>query len=73
MRTGGGGIGPALMDDKWIYGSRPTQIYATISRAVRTACRRSAASIPTQQIWQLVAYVRSLSGQVPQATPAARR
>src|SRR5205823_166532 len=27
---GGGGIGPALMDDKWIYGSAPDQIFATI-------------------------------------------
>ncbi|HYJ45479.1 MAG TPA: c-type cytochrome, partial [Pyrinomonadaceae bacterium] len=26
---GGGGIGPALMDDKWIYGSQPEQIFAT--------------------------------------------
>ena len=27
---GGGGMGPALMDDRWIYGSRPENIYATI-------------------------------------------
>src|SRR3954466_15477114 len=27
---GGGGIGPALMDDKWIYGSDPAQVFATI-------------------------------------------
>ena len=27
---GGGGIGPPLMDDKWIYGSEPDQIFATI-------------------------------------------
>ena len=28
--NGGGGMGPALMDDQWIYGSAPEQIYATI-------------------------------------------
>jgi hypothetical protein len=27
---GGGGMGPALMDDKWRYGSDPANIYATI-------------------------------------------
>src|ERR1044072_7928876 len=27
---GGGGMGPALMDDKWIYGSEPQNIFATI-------------------------------------------
>jgi cytochrome c oxidase cbb3-type subunit III len=27
---GGGGIGPALMDDQWIYGSDPANIFATI-------------------------------------------
>lgn len=28
--NGGGGIGPALSDDEWIYGFRPAQIFATI-------------------------------------------
>ena len=27
---GGGGMGPALMDNKWIYGSEPEQIFSTI-------------------------------------------
>ena len=27
---GGGGMGPALIDDKWIYGHEPGQIFATI-------------------------------------------
>src|SRR4051812_29916280 len=30
--NGGGGMGPALIDDKWIYGSNPEQIYATITQ-----------------------------------------
>src|SRR5919112_1234847 len=28
--NGGGGMGPPLMDDFWIYGSAPEQVYATI-------------------------------------------
>src|SRR4051794_25029494 len=27
---GGGGIGPPLLDAKWIYGSDPANVYATI-------------------------------------------
>src|SRR4051812_46625571 len=27
---GGGGMGPALMDNKWIYGSEPDQIFSSI-------------------------------------------
>src|SRR5436305_1453498 len=27
---GGGGMGPPLMDDEWIYGSRPANIFETI-------------------------------------------
>ena len=39
--NGGGGIGPPLMDDEWIYGSRPRTSSPRSSRAGRTACRRS--------------------------------
>jgi cytochrome c oxidase cbb3-type subunit III len=28
---GGGGMGPPLMDDQWIYGADPSSIYATIT------------------------------------------
>ena len=30
--NGGGAIGPPLIDDKWIYGAKADQIYATISQ-----------------------------------------
>ena len=59
--TAAAAIGPPLMDDKWIYGAGADQIYATISQGRPTACRRSAGTSPTQQIWQLVAYVQSMS------------
>ena len=58
---GGGGMGPALMDDKWIYGSKPDQIYATISQGRPDGMPSFGGHIPTQQIWQLVAYVQSMS------------
>jgi cytochrome c oxidase cbb3-type subunit 3 len=62
---GGGGIGPALMDYKWIYGSSPDQIYSTISQGRPNGMPAFGSRVPAQQIWQLVAYVQSLSAQTP--------
>jgi cytochrome c oxidase cbb3-type subunit 3 len=63
--NGGGAIGPPLMDDIWIYGSKPDQIYATISQGRPNGMPSFGGHLPAQQIWQLVAYVEALSGQVP--------
>jgi cytochrome c oxidase cbb3-type subunit 3 len=62
---GGGGIGPALMDAEWIYGSRPEQIYSDIVQGRPNGMPSFAGKIPDYQVWELVAYVRSLSGQLP--------
>jgi cytochrome c oxidase cbb3-type subunit 3 len=59
---GGGGIGPALMDDKWIYGSKPEQIHATIVEGRPNGMPTFRGRIPDYQVWQLTAYVRSLGG-----------
>lgn len=61
---GGGGMGPALMDAKWIYGGQPEDIYSTISEGRRNGMPSFGGRIPEYQIWQLAAYVRSLSGHV---------
>ena len=61
--NGGGGMGPALMDEKWIYGSAPEQIYNTIVQGRPNGMPSFAGKIPTPQVWELVAYVRSLSAQ----------
>jgi cytochrome c oxidase cbb3-type subunit 3 len=61
---GGGAIGPALMDAKWIYGSRPEQIYSTIVQGRPNGMPSYAGKIPEYQVWELVAYVRSMSGQL---------
>ena len=57
---GGGGIGPALMDDQWIYGSSPEAIFATIVEGRPNGMPSFRGRIPEAQVWQLVAYVRSL-------------
>jgi cytochrome c oxidase cbb3-type subunit 3 len=61
---GGGGIGPALMDDQWIYGSSPDAIFATIVEGRPNGMPSFRGRIPERQMWQLVAYVRSMSGLV---------
>jgi cytochrome c oxidase cbb3-type subunit 3 len=61
---GGGGIGPALMDDKWIYGSQPDQVFSTIIEGRPNGMPSFRGRIPDYQVWQLAAYVRSMSGQV---------
>lgn len=62
---GGGGMGPPLMDAEWIYGSEPQNIYATILEGRPNGMPSFRSKIPDQQIWEIVAYVRSLSGQLP--------
>ena len=58
---GGGGIGPALMDKKWRYGSRLDQIYHSIADGRPNGMPAWRGKIPDAQIWQLAAYVKSLS------------
>src|SRR3954470_20916123 len=68
---GGGGMGPALMDAKWIYGSEPEQIYASIVEGRPNGMPAFRGKIVEDQIWQLVAYVRSVGGLgTSQAAPA---
>src|SRR5919199_1094602 len=59
---GGGAIGPALMDDKWIYGSQPEQIFATIVEGRPNGMPSFRGRIPDHQVWEIAAYVRSMSG-----------
>ena len=61
---GGGNMGPPLMDDKWLYGHAPAAIYATIVEGRPNGMPSFRAKIPDDQVWQLVAYVRSMSGQL---------
>jgi len=70
--NGGGGMGPALMDDQWIYGSEPDQIFATIAQGRPNGMPAWKNRLTTKQIWELVAYVRSLSGLTPKGARPSR-
>ena len=61
---GGGGIGPPLMDEKWIYGSDPSQIFATVVEGRPNGMPSFRGKLNDDQVWKIAAYVRSLSGQV---------
>ena len=61
---GGGAMGPPLMDDNWIYGAKPDDIFKTIMDGRANGMPSFRGRIPEEQAWQIVAYVRSLSGLV---------
>jgi len=70
--NGGGGMGPPLMDDKWIYGSAPENIFATIVQGRPNGMPSFGGRIPTAQVWEIVSYVRSLSSLTPSAARSSR-
>ena len=60
--NGGGGMAPSLMDGRWIYGSEPARVYETIIEGRPNGMPSYKGRLDDAQTWQLVAYVRSLSG-----------
>lgn len=62
--NGGGNMGPPLMDAAWRYGADPASVYATIANGRPNGMPAFGAHVPEDQLWQLVAYVRSMSGQL---------
>ncbi len=69
---GGGGIGPALMDSEWTYGSDPSQIFNTIVEGRPNGMPSFKGRLTNPQVWQLVAYVRSLSALDGTTSSSAR-
>ena len=70
--NGGGGMGPPLMDDKWIYGSDPASVFATIMEGRPNGMPAWRGRIPNYEVWRIVAYVRSLSGQASKDASSGR-
>jgi cytochrome c oxidase cbb3-type subunit 3 len=55
-------MGPPLMDDNWLYGSAPENIFETIVQGRPNGMPAFGNKIVSDQVWQIVAYVRSMSG-----------
>lgn len=60
--AGGGAIGPALMDEKWIYGSEAANIHAAILDGRPNGMPSFRGKIEDDDAWKIAAYVRSMSG-----------
>ena len=70
--NGGGDSGPPLMDDRWIYGSSIENIVQTIREGRPNGMPSFRGKVPDDQIWELAAYVRSMSGLEPKAAAPGR-
>ncbi len=67
---GGGGIGPPLIKTSWIYGGEPDNLFDTIVKGRPNGMPTWGGRIPEYQIWQLVAFIRSMNHEEPtSATP----
>lgn len=56
----GGGMGPSLRDKVWLYGDRDDQIFDSIAEGRSNGMPAWGTKIPQDQIWQLVAYIKSM-------------
>jgi len=59
--SGGGGMGLNLMDQNWVYGGSIENIAATIVEGRPNGMPTFRGLIPMEQIWELAAYVKTLS------------
>jgi len=56
----GGGMGPSLRDDDWIYGGKPGQIFSSIAEGRAHGMPAWGTKLPDDVIWKLVSYIASL-------------
>lgn len=70
--NGGGGMGPPLMDAEWRYGSSPAQVFESITKGRPNGMPSFGGHIPDDQVWQIVAYVRSMGGQLSKDVSPSR-
>lgn len=64
----GGGMGPSLRDPDWLYGDRDDQIFDSIAHGRSKGMPAWGTKIPEQQVWELVAYIKTL-GTPQEADP----
>jgi cytochrome c oxidase cbb3-type subunit 3 len=54
-------MGPSLLDNQWIYGGRLEQIHQTLVEGRPNGMPAWGGVLPDDQLWNLAAYVRSMS------------
>jgi cytochrome c oxidase cbb3-type subunit III len=70
--NGGGGMGPPLIKEDWLYGDHPANLFDTIAKGRPNGMPAWADKISEYQIWQLIAYIQSLNGRQPRAAVPVR-
>ncbi|HEX4783566.1 MAG TPA: c-type cytochrome [Candidatus Sulfotelmatobacter sp.] len=56
----GGGMGPSLRDQVWLFGERDDQIFDSIAAGRGHGMPSWGSKIPEDQIWKLVTYIKSM-------------
>lgn len=69
----GGGMGPSLRDSLWIYGSDDAQIFSSVAEGRPYGMPAWGGMLPDDQIWRLVAYIRTLGTPDEPVKPPTRR
>jgi cytochrome c oxidase cbb3-type subunit 3 len=65
---GGGGMGPSLRDDAWIYGDSHAQVADSIAEGRAYGMPAWEKMLTPVQIWQITAYLKSMrTTREPQA------
>ena len=65
---GGGGMGPSLRDDTWLYGSSHAHVANSIAQGRAFGMPSWRRMLTDAQIWQITAYVKSMrTEREPQA------
>ena len=67
--AGGGGIGPPLADDDWIYGGSDANIYGTIVQGRPNGMPAFGPGLQGEAAWKLAAFVRTLSKRAEAGEP----
>jgi len=57
-----GGMGPSLVDTYWRYGGSPADIYKSIFEGRPQGMPAWGRSIPSVEIWKVVAYIQAKGG-----------
>ncbi len=58
---GGGGMGPSLRDETWIYGNSDAQMLDTLIHGRSKGMPAWGNKIPEDQMWKLIAYIKSMN------------
>ncbi len=66
---GGGGMGPSLRDADWMYGDSDAHIFSSISEGRAHGMPAWGTQLPQEQIWKLVAYIKTMGSKSEPSPP----